>query len=435
MVIVYWVAAGSQRRVFWSGLSIGLCLIVFALTLGCKRDGSKSEKLAHRVEAKSITSASVAESTLWIRFEIVGDEVSAPFIASYDDGVYSIHNGDSVIQVAGDLGPRSGRFQFPVLGASLSFRRDGNVIEGDWMAPVASWPNLEVRGVVSESKHPPALFDMQGQAQVSFDGEWTIELDDWGEALARFSQTKDGVITGSILPKEYGDARFLVGKVSGNKAQLSTFDGNHAFLVSMTLDESQKLSGVWHYFHVGPKTFSGRPRQAGETLQLTSIAMKKGKTKVTLPEANALEGHPVLIDFFGTWCPVCMDLTPYLKELTEKHVDKGLKVVSIAWEFDEPDDAKTRIDAYRKKYHVDWPIVVRRTSELKEVIPPEVEHAEGFPILMFLRRDGSVAGLHTGFVSDAMPVERKASMDLLRSYMDDIMSSPPSDAPRPARAR
>jgi hypothetical protein len=68
---------------------------------------------------------------------------------------------------------------------------------------------------------------------------------------------------------------------------------------------------------------------------------------------------------------------------------------------------------------------VRDASELAKVIPPELKNADGFPITMFLRRDGTVAGLHAGFVSNAMPLEREASKTLLQSYMNEIMSSPP----------
>lgn len=48
---------------------------------------------------------------------------------------------------------------------------------------------------------------------------------------------------------------------------------------------------------------------------------------------NDLKGSYLLIDFWGTWCSPCKEILPNLRTLNEKYKNRGLRIVSIA--FDE----------------------------------------------------------------------------------------------------
>ena len=43
----------------------------------------------------------------------------------------------------------------------------------------------------------------------------------------------------------------------------------------------------------------------------------------------ALKGKVIVLDFWGVWCGPCRSAMPHLKELYEKHKDKGLVVIGI----------------------------------------------------------------------------------------------------------
>ena len=43
----------------------------------------------------------------------------------------------------------------------------------------------------------------------------------------------------------------------------------------------------------------------------------------------AQRGHPVLLEFFAVWCPVCQGEAPTMKQLTSTYVPKGVRVWSI----------------------------------------------------------------------------------------------------------
>src|SRR5678815_5131345 len=46
-------------------------------------------------------------------------------------------------------------------------------------------------------------------------------------------------------------------------------------------------------------------------------------------QLSALRGHPVIMSFWGTWCPPCREEFPVLAELYRSHHGAGLEVVGV----------------------------------------------------------------------------------------------------------
>ena len=46
-------------------------------------------------------------------------------------------------------------------------------------------------------------------------------------------------------------------------------------------------------------------------------------------QLSALRGHPVVMTFWGTWCPPCRDELPELADLYRKHHAAGLEIVAV----------------------------------------------------------------------------------------------------------
>ncbi|MEO1063969.1 MAG: redoxin family protein [Actinomycetota bacterium] len=64
-------------------------------------------------------------------------------------------------------------------------------------------------------------------------------------------------------------------------------------------------------------------------------------------------GRWVVVNFFATWCPPCVEEHPELIEFAERHEAEGdATVVSVA--FDEPIEV---IDDFFEEYGGDWPVV------------------------------------------------------------------------------
>lgn len=47
-------------------------------------------------------------------------------------------------------------------------------------------------------------------------------------------------------------------------------------------------------------------------------------------------GQVVLVDFWATWCPGCMELFPHTVQLHDRFARRGLTVISVS--FDDPDE-------------------------------------------------------------------------------------------------
>lgn len=56
-------------------------------------------------------------------------------------------------------------------------------------------------------------------------------------------------------------------------------------------------------------------------------------------------GKVVLVDYWATWCPSCLELFPHTVELSKRLADRGLVVISLS--MDDPDDQPSVLDKLR----------------------------------------------------------------------------------------
>ncbi|MBI4303934.1 MAG: TlpA family protein disulfide reductase [Chloroflexi bacterium] len=70
---------------------------------------------------------------------------------------------------------------------------------------------------------------------------------------------------------------------------------------------------------------SGTPARLGEKAPDFQLKSLDGSS-VSL---SGLQGSPVLINFWATWCPPCREEMPYLQKIHDKYSSKGLKMLAI----------------------------------------------------------------------------------------------------------
>lgn len=301
---------------------------------------------------------------------------------------------------------------------------DGERLEGHWEKTVRE---LQVEKLPFEAtwgrvRRFQAL-PVAEPAALSVDGTWDVAFSKTdGPTLALLRQ-EDGVIEveGTVLTPT-GDYRWLAGSLEGNTLRLSTFDGAHAFLFKATLTDGQLAGDFWSGagWH---ETFTARPAAEGLALpdgfDATEVAAEIDWSAIRFPDHTgnprtladpAWSGHPRLIQIMGSWCPNCNDQTELLKELDTAWSDKGLKIVSLAFEHGDAARNAAQIRRYREHHGITWPTLIAGFSVKKEAAKklPFLDTLHAYPTLLFVDADGTVVATHTGFVGPAAPDQHAA---------------------------
>lgn len=104
-----------------------------------------------------------------------------------------------------------------------------------------------------------------------------------------------------------------------------------------------------------------------------------------------LRGHPVLLDFWATWCGPCRMETPVLVRLHHRYRDRGLMVVGI-----NVDEAGPRVvPPFVRSYGVDYPIVFDDGAVMGRF------NVQGLPTVVLIDKQGKIRRVHAGFSSEA----------------------------------
>lgn len=115
--------------------------------------------------------------------------------------------------------------------------------------------------------------------------------------------------------------------LDGQKFQIDSVSDSGKFLFIKKMDTDLRISGVFKNFYI-------------EKMQAKQI----NADIITLfPEEK-----PLLLDFWGTWCGPCIELTPSIKKLYEKY-NGQMQFISIA-----ADNDSTKVLDYIQKNKMDW---------------------------------------------------------------------------------
>ena len=104
-----------------------------------------------------------------------------------------------------------------------------------------------------------------------------------------------------------------------------------------------------------------------------------------------LKGHPILLDFWASWCGPCAMEAPVVDRMARRYEKKGLIVMGV-----NVDDSPEVIRAYASRKGLSYPMVVdegKRASFQYGV--------DKLPSLVLIDRQGQVLAVLSGMVDEA----------------------------------
>ena len=133
--------------------------------------------------------------------------------------------------------------------------------------------------------------------------------------------------------------------------------------------------------------------------------------EVTLPDLEGktvsladFRGEVVLLNFWATWCPPCVDEMPSLQKLQKALGEKGLNILAIS-----VDENREDIERFRDEFQLDLPILLDSGAK--------VAHSFAtfkFPETYIVGRDGTLVGKVIGPKDWIAPLVIHDFVELLR---------------------
>ena len=114
-------------------------------------------------------------------------------------------------------------------------------------------------------------------------------------------------------------------------------------------------------------------------------------------------GHPVILNFWATWCQPCREEMPSFERLYRDYAPRGLRIVAVS--VDDP-GADAGIRAFVRSYGLTFDVLHDRRSR---VMP--LYQARGVPETFLISADGHVVG--TQFIRDWASPASRALVDSL----------------------
>jgi len=355
------------------------------------------------------------------RGALLTDGGDLPFIfemSRLPDSTFSfvLHDGDQLVESSEfDIVGDSFIVRFPVFESTLigAISTMGDTLRGELIRVKYDVESRLNFVAVAGGKYKFAA--QSGRLPAELDGKWQTTMykdnGDSTEAIGLFSQTGSD-ISGSFATN-FGDYRFLSGIVDGDSLFLSGFDGSGAYLFKGHYDKiTATLTGDMYAGQSKIRSWKAvrnADYQLSDPNALTYLKNPKAGISFSFPNTEgkkistadpAYQGKVVVLQILGSWCPNCLDETPFLAGFHNKYQSQGLEVIGLGFERTAiQEKAFNNLQRLKTRYKANYEIVLAGTPDSIGVANalPNLAKIAAFPTTIFIDKKGVVRRIHTGF--------------------------------------
>ena len=105
--------------------------------------------------------------------------------------------------------------------------------------------------------------------------------------------------------------------------------------------------------------------------------------------SSQFDGKVILLTFFATWCPPCVEEVPALKKLHNDLSENGFSVVGLSVDQHGP----TTVARFVEKQEINYPILMAESKTTRDF-----GGVYGIPVAFLVNRSGNVVKKYTGYI-------------------------------------
>lgn len=335
---------------------------------------------------------------------------------------------------------------FDVYDSEIRARLGPEGLQGQWVHTMPGGPET-MRFSARRGSGPRFAGEVKAPAHpvpASIDGDWSATFTlDGGPTFAGhgvLASTGDR-IDGTFLT-DTGDFRYLEGRYTQGRLELSCFDGAHAFLLRADVDPQGALVGdFWamggmHATWRATRMPDGAEGPLADPTAVVGLspAAKDGRFAFDFPDLGGQRithedprfvGKVVLVDVFGTWCPNCNDQAPLLARWHREYGSRGLELVGLAFEMTGDVERDRRfVGRYAQRYGIEFPLLLAGTSDKAEAsaVLPALTGIVSFPTTVLIGRDGKVRRIYNGFAGPATGEHHTRLVEAMERELEGLLA-------------
>ena len=370
------------------------------------------------VTAGGLYAADIKPGRYDAQLQTPGGPLRFPLQLSSNNGKWSASISDPLerieipmVQVDGD----NITLSFPHYDSTIKARLDGDQLVGQYRKRRGK----ERYGEMKFAAQPTSSVASQEAVFKPYVGKWSVKFSESEDpALGVFSIRKTDKAPWGTFLTTTGDYRFLTVQPPAKPdcVELSVFDGAHAFLFRMQRKQDGTLAGDFWSGNSWHETFAGKldPKaELPDAFRLSTVLKDVNLNDIKYPDLDGkltslgdpkFAGKARLIQVFGSWCPNCHDAALYLSELQKKYGSRGLSIVGLAFEHTgEFDRDVEMVKRYIKRHNTQYPVLLAGLSDKSTATKqfPLIDKVRSYPTTIFVRADGTVRAVYTGFSGPA----------------------------------